>query len=404
MIINSFLDTDLYKFTMGQLIFFEKSLQHNVTYRFTNRDNSIKLGRIINIRELEKQIKHLFNLRPTEDELNFLSTLTTKSFYNPKEFSIFKKEYLNFLWERPTGVNFQMGVDDDGDLILDFMGKWHQAVFYEVPIMAIISELYTNAIRSKLSTNGKIACSSEDIKLMENMVGIVRKHRSLRFGDFGTRRRHSFEHHREMIYRFKDYHSLGYQFSGTSNILFAKEFGLNAIGTMGHELFMGSAALFGVEAAYPTIDEMWKRMYGDSLSILLPDTFTSDWLFKNHPELVLSYEGVRHDSGDPIRFGNEYISMCEQHGVDPMTKVIVFSDGLDIVKAIEILEYFKGRVWVSFGIGTKFSNETTIVPLKIVIKLFEIAGKPTIKLSDVEGKHTGDKETVKTYLDKISGR
>ncbi|MCK9597046.1 nicotinate phosphoribosyltransferase [Candidatus Pacearchaeota archaeon] len=400
MIINSFLDNDLYKFTMGQLIYFNSDLQKMVTYKLINRDKSINLGKILDIDELQKNINHLLSLKPTEEELKYLANIKAKSFYNPEERNIFISEYIEFLSKEigNNNVNYKLAVTDD-ELVLELIGNWKYAVYYEVPLMAIISESYTKALESRLSNRGKILHHSEQWKIQEELIEEIKKCRSLRFSDFGTRRRYSFDTQERMIYNLNYFHSLGnYQFSGTSNLFFAKKYNIKPIGTMAHELFMGASGLFEFDKAYSVITEKWKKLYGDSLSILLPDTFTSDWLFDKYPKEVLEWEGIRHDSGDPIRFGEKYIELCEKNKIDPKNKVIVFSDSLDINKAISILEHFRNRVWVTFGIGTKLTNNTAFLPLNIVVKLVEINNNSVVKLSDDPGKNTGDSDVIKKYL------
>jgi len=397
MIINSLLDNDMYKFTMGQSISVSPWKNACVTYRLFNRSKHVRLADCISIAELTANLKHLFELEITKEEGDYLKSIKTASFANPKQRRLFSDLFVNGIIGKPLGRSIGFGVEQkDGQLDLWFQGSWQLSVFYETPVMATITELFgKHSMEQTLTLDGREAVKAIGVENTIRNLKTTIKNRSLRFSDFGTRRRFSFAHHEQVVERFLALSQ--YQFSGTSNLFFAMKYGLKPIGTLAHEMFMVAAAILEAEGkspieAYRLVMQQWKATYGDTLSILLTDTFTTDWLFNSDlaESVVKDWEGVRHDSGDAIAFGEKYIALCKRFGVDPMTKVIVFSDSLDFQKMVYILEHFRGQVWCTFGIGTNLTNNTGFRPLNIVIKATEVEDTPTVKLSDDPGKQLGE--------------
>jgi len=351
--------------------------------------------------ELKANLKHLFALEITNDEGDYLRSIKVSSFANPNKRQVFSDIFVSSIIGKPLGRYLGFSVsDDNGQLGLWFQGSWQSSVFYETPVMATITELFgKHSMEQTLTLDGREAVKAIGVENTIRNLKTTIDNRSLRFSDFGTRRRFSFAHQEQVIERFLALSQ--YQFSGTSNLYFAKKYGIRPIGTLAHEMFMVVAASQELKNkspvdAYRLVMDQWKATYGDTLSILLTDTFTTDWLFNSDlaESVVKDWEGVRHDSGDAIAFGEKYIALCKKFGVDPMTKVIVFSDGLDFQTMVYILEYFRGKVWCIFGIGTNLTNNTGLRAPKIVIKATEVGDTEvgdteTVKLSDDPGKQMG---------------
>jgi len=221
----------------------------------------------------------------------------------------------------------------------------------------------------------------------------------LKVADFGTRRRFSHLNQYNVVDTLKIFGKEA--LVGTSNVYIAMQLEIKPIGTMAHEWIQFHAAKYGFERANVMAMENWAKVYRGDLGIVLTDTFTTKDFFRVFDKFYAKlFDGVRHDSGDPFEFGEKVIRHYEKLGIDPMSKVIIFSDGLTVEKALEIAKVFAGRIKVSFGIGTSLSNDVGVKPLNIVIKMFEVLiafaqeWTQTIKLSDVEGKHTGKPEKI----------
>jgi nicotinate phosphoribosyltransferase len=385
------LDQDLYKFTMGCAVakLYPRLI---VKYRFFNRGNtSFPPGFADNLQALVNDMPEMLL---TQDEYMYLST-KCGTFLDPV--------YLDFLKGYrfdPSEVSIRQ-IDDE--LLIDIEGPWYRTIYWEVPLMALISELYftdpkiqkKHYIANATSTATTVAATIKAGNLLE--AGCV-------FADFGTRRRFSRDTHQRtvegliigagnVIIRGKKF------FVGTSNVHMAKKYGIKCIGTHAHEWFSAHAAMFGYRIANKISLDKWVEVYKGALGIALTDTFTTKNFWKNFdPFHAKLFDGVRHDSGDPFKFGEDTIAHYESLGIDPMSKNIIFSDGLNVDKAIEIQERFHGRIKLSFGIGTHFTNDVGPKSLNMVIKLTGVKVDdrwvPAIKLSDDEGKNTGDKKEI----------
>jgi nicotinate phosphoribosyltransferase len=258
--------------------------------------------------------------------------------------------------------------------------------------MALISELYFKMTSQK-------PCSRVDREKNNKNKAMTFRMNGMHFADFGTRRRFSYEVQDEVISDFIGTFSKE-NFVGTSNVHLAHKHDIRPIGTHAHEWFSFHAAKFGYKTANAMAMEAWVNVFRGDLGIALPDTFTTDSFFRSFDrKFAKLYDGVRHDSGDPIEFAQKAMAHYESLGIDPKDKTIIFSDNLNVEKAIEIKNFCRGKIKCSFGIGTNFSNDVGVKPLNMVIKMTEAKPEgedwiPTIKLSDVEGKHTGDPKEI----------
>lgn len=381
MIIKSILDNDTYKFTMQQFVL-ELFPDSHVEYRFKNRGDQRFHVEFLN--QLKQEIFMMSQLRLTDEEFGWLKTIP---FFKP-----FYLEYLRNFRYNPDDVECYL---KDNDLVLDIKGSWRDTILWEVPLMAIISELYFKMIDTDWNYDipeGQVISKSTDkmMRLYANKCYTA---------GFATRRRRSYRSQDEAVRDFVEYadNQKGSRyFVGTSNMHLAMKYGLTPIGTMAHELFMAMSALEGLRHAnYHTLQN-WVRVYNADLGIALTDTFGSDAFFDNfNKRLSKLYDGVRHDSGCPFAFADKTIAHYKKMGIDPQSKVIIFSDGLNVDKAIEINKYCDGKIKCSFGIGTHFSNCFEDSPsLNMVIKLWSVDGIPVVKLSDVPGKVMGEREAV----------
>jgi nicotinate phosphoribosyltransferase len=379
--IKSILDTDLYKISMGNAVLtqYQKAW---VTYKFTNRNTNMKFnGAAYNA--IVENIQALANLRLTEDEENFLA-LTCK--FLPLTYLTYLKNF-RFKPEQVT-VKFL-----DGDLDIEVYGPWHETILWEVPLMAIISEAYFQFVDTDWR---KIGWQEEqESKARDKAFRLSAM--TDKFTDFGTRRRRCFEVQDIVVNAFKD--SGVANFYGTSNVHLAHKYNLKPIGTMAHEWIMAISALESLRFANRFALNKWQEVYGGSLGYALTDTFGTDAFFRDFgTSLARLYDGVRHDSGCPFTFADKVIKHYETLGIDPTTKLIVFSDSLDVEKALAISHHCKHRIRCSFGIGTHFTNDFITRPLNMVIKLRDIEGIPVVKLSDDFKKATGDADALKVAL------
>lgn len=378
-IIKSFLDTDLYKLTMGQFAYHYEG-RKNSTYALKIRSkHDLKI-----IKErLEEQIKLLKVLRFKEDEIQYLSSLEVNGI------KIFKGDYLNYLRYFNLGSVF-FEVKDNGDnLELRFSGSWDVAILLEVPLLAIISELF-------FENNYDLEDGREELN---NKIKLLKESNTkISFVDMGTRRRLSHDWQKEVMSTFKN--ELSDQIKGTSNVLLAKELGMIPIGTMAHEFFQAFQVLgTSIETSQKEALYAWKKEYGEILSVALTDIFGTDvFLHDCDKDLTEKYNGYRHDSGDPINWGYRMLAHFHEMGIDAKSKTLVFSDGLNFEKALKIQKEFEGKINIIFGIGTFLTNDfKNHKALSIVIKLVEMNNKHTIKVSDEPAKVTCESKELVEY-------
>ena len=294
-------------------------------------------------------------------------------------------------WEWLKGFNFDIDkivvwLDDENHLHIEVTDNLYKVTLYEVPILAIVSELMSKR-------QGSINMSSAIDKL-DKKIELANYHK-LSFSEFGTRRRYSYNLHKLIVQRLKD--KCPINCVGTSNVYFAMQFNMKPIGTFPHEWIMFHGAAWGYQEANYLGMRDWVRTYDGNLGIFLMDTYTSEVGLRNMSmKFAKLFDGVRQDSGDEYKIGNAVIERYKQLGIDPTTKTIVFSNALDFNKYKEIHDYFKGRIRVSAGIGTNLTNDVDLKPANIVMKLSKCRlnknqeWRKCIKISDDLGKHLGD--------------
>ncbi len=369
-IIGSPLDTDYYTFGVGQLVFCEFPTAV-VGYTFINRSKTKFPANFVE--KLKEQLILLSQLRFEESELTWLQTQP----------GMLSKEYIEFLRNYQFDPNELTITNDDGNLVIKIEGKWSRTIMWEVPLLALISELYYQLTGTPIN---------EDWQSVIDDKGAALEAAGCSWVDFGTRRRHSFPVQNYVVASMKEYKG----FLGTSNCFLAYLHGVKAIGTMSHQFIMGISGLFGVKNANSIALRLWKEFYGDLLSVFLPDTFTTDAFLKVYPaEIAEGYKGLRQDSGDPHDWmDNKIIPHFAKIGVSLKDKMTLFSDSLDVPKGIALHLKYRGITNPFICIGTNFTNDVGLKPLQIVIKLDSINGVDIVKLSDIDGKYTGKPQAI----------
>jgi nicotinate phosphoribosyltransferase len=387
MIITSLLDTDFYKFTMGQFAWKYYS-DIKVKYAFINR-SEIKLTEHIHINKIMDELDAVRNLKFSMDELNYLNSL-----------DIFSKEYLNFLSNLKLSPVYVSKVGEN--LKIETEGKWSEAIFWETFILSIVNELY----HASFQNVGYIGWCDHNTHCKINKIN----EKPFKFVEFGTRRRFSKEIQKRVLIDFKE-DLANSSLIGTSNVSLAKEYKLNPIGTMAHELPMVLAGIHSesthtLRKSHNKMLELWYLLYGENLSIALTDTFGSDFFFKDFTkEQAKKWKGFRQDSGNPIEFLYKVLAFYKKQGVNPKEKIIVFSDGLTIDKIYEIEKEAKGKIQTAYGWGTNLTNDVGYdkdcsyigKPISIVVKAIEAKEVPLVKLSDNTTKALGNTKMIEKY-------
>ncbi|MBI2792631.1 MAG: nicotinate phosphoribosyltransferase [Gammaproteobacteria bacterium] len=379
-IITSLLDTDLYKFTMMQCVFHHYP-HAEVAYRF-------KCRKPVNLAPysaaIKEQITKLCHLRFSDDELAYLSSL-----------SFFKQDFIEFL-RHFTLDERHVDVIVDTNLDIKIQGPWLNTILFEVPLLAIVSETFYCA-------QGLLNNLDKGRENLQHKIEFLKNenYSDFRFSDFGTRRRFSKQWHEEILTEFQQ--QLPNQFIGTSNVLFAKQMKLKPIGTMAHEFLQAFQVLAPTLKGSQTFAlHLWRKEYQDKLGIALTDVLTMDvFLEEFSPELAQQYAGLRQDSGDPIMWGEKALAFYQSLGIDPKSKIFVFSDNLTIPKAANIFNHFKGRVQIQFGIGTNLTNDVGYSPLDIVIKMTHTNHQPVVKISDSAGKTISEDNNYLTHIKQV---
>ncbi|KAJ2914492.1 hypothetical protein MD484_g5922, partial [Candolleomyces efflorescens] len=400
----SILDTDLYKLSMQQAVF-KTFPDVQATYRFTNRNKSTLFSRQCAER-FRTAVSHFSFLALTQEEREWLQNACP--FLEPSYL-----EYLSGFRYKPEQVDIEFvpAGDDGGQIYITITGPWVEAIMWEVPLMACLSETYFQTVDKDWDYEGQADLAFEKGKTLVS--------HGCAFSEFGTRRRRSYRTQEivvENLVKANEAAKGPGRLTGTSNVHLAHLYGLEPIGTIAHEWFMGIAALKGYENANAKALKIWEEVYETSGTALiaLTDTFTTDAFFRQEfaedTPRAQRWTGLRQDSGDPFLFGPRVKALYESLGIDPATKLLVYSDSLSTEKAVKIREQCTslGLTKASFGIGTHFTNDFKSLSssrqekskaLNIVIKLAQVDNKPCIKLSDDLTKTTGDKATVDYVID-----
>ncbi len=403
MIITSLLDTDLYKFTMMQVVLHQFP-GAQVEYKFKCRNPGLdaKGKSAINLAahasEIRDEIRLLCSLRFQDAELAYLRSMR-----------FIKSDFVDFLGLFKLNEKYITVTPlPSGELDITIQGPWLHTILFEIPVLAIVNEVY---FRNTQPTPDMI----EGRRRLDHKVELLRGAglADLKIADYGTRRRFSKSWHDEVLRLLKgrlgtsqspgNVKGIAGQLAGTSNVLLAMKLGLTPLGTMAHEYLQAAQALgprlrdsqvFGFES--------WAREYRGDLGIALSDVYGMNAFLRDFDMYFCKlFDGARHDSGDPFDWGERMIDHYVKNRVDPLTKTLIFSDGLTVPKTIELYQQFRGRCQLAFGIGTNLTNDLGYEPLQIVIKMVKCNGQPVAKLSDTPSKNMCDDEKYLAYLRQV---
>jgi len=389
MIIESLLDTDLYKFTMMQSVLHQFP-GAKVTYRFKCRTPGVDLSPLAG--QIRSELEHLCSLRCTDEELDYLGRLR-----------FLKSDFIDFLGVfhlKMKYVKVEKDLSVPCGLSITVAGPWLHTILFEIPILAIVSELYFKRL-------GVEHPEVEGMKRLHEKIALIEAepdNRKFHLSDFGTRRRFSRAWMHTVLETLVK--TLTPElFSGTSNVLFAKEFGVLPMGTMAHEYLQAAQALGPrLRDSQRFAFESWAKEYRGDLGIALSDIYgTKPFLRDFDMYFCKLFDGVRNDSGDPFAWGEAMIEHYKKNRCDPASKTLIFSDGLTVPLALQLYRRFKDRVKLGFGIGTNLTNDVGVEPLNIVMKMVSANGCPVAKISDSPGKGMCEDPTYLAYLRQVFG-
>jgi nicotinate phosphoribosyltransferase len=405
MIITSLLDTDLYKFTMMQVVLHQfpgAQVEYKFKCRNSGVDASGKQQPTINlaayVKEIRDEIRALCSLHFQEAELAYL-----------RSFRFIKSDFVDFLGLfRLNEKYITVTALPSGEIDISIQGPWLHTILFEIPVLAIVNEVY-------FRNTQKVPDVAEGRRRLDVKIEQLRGEglADLKIADYGTRRRFSKAWQAEVLQvllaKLGTAQSPGKlsgvagQLAGTSNVLLAMQLGLTPLGTMAHEYLQAVQALgprlrdsqvFGFES--------WAKEYRGDLGIALSDVYGMNAFLRDFDMYFCKlFDGARHDSGDPFQWGERMIAHYVKNRVDPKTKVLIFSDGLTVPRTIELYRQFRGRVQLAFGIGTNLTNDLGYEPLQIVIKMVRCNGQPVAKLSDTPSKNMCDDEKYLAYLRQV---
>ena len=387
MIITSLLDTDLYKFTMMQVVLHQFP-GAQVEYRFRCRNAGVALAPFVN--EIREEIRALCSLRFQDAELAYLRSLR-----------FIKSDFVDFLGLFKLGEKYvQVTPLPSGEIDITIQGPWLHTILFEIPVLAIVNEVY-------FRNTQKVPDFPEGRRRLDAKIGQLQAPglAELKMADYGTRRRFSRAWHEEVLRVLCARLGTGMhgQFAGTSNVLYAMKLGVTPLGTMAHEYLQACQALgprlrdsqvFGFE--------VWAKEYRGDLGIALSDVYGMSAFLRDFDLYFCKlFDGARHDSGDPFAWGERLLQHYRDNRVDPLTKTLIFSDALTVPRTIELFQRFHGRCQLAFGIGTNLTNDLGYEPLQVVIKMTRCNGQPVAKLSDAPGKSMCDDKKYLAYLRQV---
>jgi nicotinate phosphoribosyltransferase len=387
MIIQSLLDTDLYKFTMMQVV-----LHHfpgaQVEYRFRCRTEGVDLRPHLD--EIRDELGKLCSLRFEESELAYLRGLRfmKSDFVDFLGLFHFNEKYLN----AETGTS-------PGGIDITIRGPWLHTILYEIPVLAIVSEVYFRRTQPRAHFDE----GRRRLRAKIDLVRTVPSDLEFKISDYGTRRRFSRVWQEEVLQTLK--REVPEYFAGTSNVWFAMRNNLTPLGTMAHEYMQACQALGPrLRDSQSFAFDKWAQEYRGDLGIALSDTYGFEAFLRDFDMYFCKlFDGTRHDSGDPFEWGEKMIAHYRRNRVDPLTKTLIFSDQLDFTLAIKIARRFHGRAKTAFGIGTNLTNDLGYEPINIVLKMTECNGQPVAKVSDAPGKTVSKDPGYLAYLRQVFG-
>jgi nicotinate phosphoribosyltransferase len=387
MIITSLLDTDLYKFTMMQVVLHQFP-GAQVQYKFKCRNPGVALAPFVN--EIQQEIRSLCSLTFQEPELQYLRSLR-----------FIKSDFVDFLGLFKLNEKYiQVTALPTGEIDITILGPWLHTILFEIPVLAIVNEVYFRNTR-------QVPDLPEGRRRLDTKIAQLQAPglEALKIADYGTRRRFSRAWHEEVLRVLSARLGTGPQgqFAGTSNVHYARLLGLTPLGTMAHEYLQACQALgTRLRDSQVFAFESWAKEYRGDLGIALSDVYGFNAFLRDFDLYFCKlFDGARHDSGDPFSWGERMIAHYQHNRVDPKTKTLIYSDSLTIPRTIALFEQFRGRCQLAFGVGTNLTNDLGDEPLQIVIKMTRCNGQPVAKLSDTPGKGMCDDEKYLAYLRQV---
>lgn len=380
MIIDSLLDTDLYKFTMMQCVLHQFPAAQ-AEYKFKCRNPGTDLQAVIG--PINEEIDHLCALHFRKNELDYLRSLR-----------FMKSDFIDFLelfHLKRSSIVVKKAEGSDTDIEIRIRGPWLHTIMFEIPVLAIVNECYYR----KFYPNQDLA---EGRWRLKAKIESIKDIQDIGISEYGTRRRFSKAWQEEVIKTMQV--TMGKQFTGTSNVYYAMQLGLTPLGTMAHEYLQACQALGPrLRDSQKYAFEMWAKEYRGDLGIALSDVYgMKPFLLDFDMYFCKLFDGARHDSGDPFEWGEHLIEHYRKNRCDPKTKTLIFSDMLDFPKVISLYNAFHGRIRLGFGIGTNLVNDLGIPSLQNVIKLIRCNDQPVAKLSDDPVKSMCEDESYLRYL------
>lgn len=383
-IITSFLDTDLYKFTMQQTVLHQFPHALDVEFHFKCRTKGIDLVQYID--EINQQLDHLCTLKFKEDEVEYIRNLR-----------YIKEDYADFLTIFSLQRKYvQVVALNDKEIDIVIKGPWLHTILFEVPVLAIVNEVYFTATQNDDNY-------LEGNRRLEEKISFVKSSNEpdFKFAEFGTRRRYSKDWQEKVINQLIN--NIPEHFTGTSNVYFAKKYNLTPIGTMAHE-YLQACQVLGprLRESQKFALEKWAQEYRGDLGIALTDVVGSDAFLRDFDLYFCKlFDGVRHDSGNPYEWADKFIAHYKKMNIDPKTKTLVFSDSLDFEKSLDLYKTYKDQIRTFPAIGTNLTNDLGLKPINNVLKMTACNGSPVAKISDSPGKTMCKDETYLSYLREV---
>jgi nicotinate phosphoribosyltransferase len=391
MIISSLLDTDLYKFTMMQVVLHQFP-GAQVEYRFKCRNAGAPGVQPLApyVAQIREEISALCSLMFQDAELNYLRSMR-----------FIKSDFVDFLGLfRLNEKYIHVTALPSGEIDITIRGPWLHTILFEIPVLAIVNEVFfrnTQKVPDLMEGRRRL-----DTKIAQMQVTGLE---TLKIADYGTRRRFSRAWHEEVLRVLSARLGTGLigKFAGTSNVYYAYLLGLTPLGTMAHEYLQACQALGPrLRDSQVFAFESWAKEYRGDLGIALSDVYGFNAFLRDFDLYFCKlFDGARHDSGDPFSWGERMIAHYQHNRVDPKSKTLIFSDGLTIPRTIELYQQFHDRCQLAFGVGTNLTNDLGYEPLQIVIKMTRCNGQPVAKLSDSPGKGMCDDEKYLAYLRQV---
>ena len=373
-----------------------------VTYGFKNRTAGTNLADYIIQEELEEELNLIRSLRFSVQDRWYLQHSWQINQIKPGLFSRDFIASLEGLELPPVEVH-----KENGTYAIEVSGLWPRAIWWETMVLSVVNELAMDGKRRREGLSKAAVMREGERRLLEEKVPILKRNPDLKFVEFGTRRRFSAEWQRRVLEILLE--EVPNQVLGTSNVALAREFNIKPVGTHAHEMFMVLYGYFRAKnvpnpalSAHKTVLEVWWQEYGETLSIALTDTFGTDFFLKNFtPDQARKWKGTRQDSGNPIQDGKKKIRFYKSCNIRPEEKILLFSDGLVVMKMVELNNHFRSRIQPSFGWGTSLTNDMGLGQFSLVMKVLESCGVGTVKLSDNPAKATGTPEDIERVMQEV---